>query len=128
MSRVMRRIDMRDAVFGLALAGWAISSITGAKAGDIDRPVYGSYPYSYGAQPEYNGLCRIFHERRIDSYGRETIHRIRMCDEGPVYSPNWTAAPPPYYGPRRYYEQSSGYYGYPRPPAPIGPAYYNEGQ
>jgi hypothetical protein len=126
MSQVMRRIEVRHAVFGLAFAGWAISSIASANAGDIDRPVYSADPYSYRTQPEYNGPCRIFHERRIDGYGRETIHRIRMCDEGPVYSPNWTAAPPPDYGPRRYYEPSSSdYYTYPRPPAPIGPAYYN---
>jgi hypothetical protein len=124
MSRVMRTTGVRHAAFGLALAGLAISSATTANAGDFDAPAYSPYPY--GA--ERDGNCRIFHERRVDPYGRETVHRIRMCDEGPVYpSLNGTAVPPDYgYKPRRYYEPSpSGYDSYPRPPAAIGQGYYN---
>jgi hypothetical protein len=115
MSMVMRTICVRHAVFGLALTGLAISSIATANAGDFEAPAYNSY--SYGAEAE--GICRIFHERRVDPYGRETVHRIRMCDEGPIYpSLNGTAAPPEYgYRSRRYYEPSpSRYESYPRPP------------
>lgn len=122
MSIVMRATCVRHAVFGLALTGLAISSIATANAGDLEGPAYNSD--SYGIEPD--GICRIFHERRVDPYGRETIHRIRMCDEGPVYpSPDWTAAPPEGgYGRRPYYQPSpSQYYGYPRPPAPIHPTY-----
>ena len=122
MSRVMRTICVRHTVFGLALAGSVMSSLVSAKAGDFAGPAYGAYPY--GAQLERDGLCRVFHERRIDRYGRETIHRIRMCDEGPVYSPNRTVTPPDY-GPRYYEPSSSDYYEYPRPPTSIGPTYYN---
>ena len=119
MSRVT--IAVRHTVLGLALSGLAISSIATANAGDYDVPAYSRYPYS--APIERNGICRIFHERQVDQYGRETIHRIRMCDEGPVYqSPGWTAAPQEYG-----YRSPSAYpdYEYPRPPAPIGPTYYN---
>ncbi len=125
MSRVMRTTSVRHAVFGLALAGLAISSVASAKAGDFDRPAQSLYPYD--APIAHNGFCRIFHERRVDRYGHETIHRIRMCDEGPIYpAPSWTAAPPDYgYQPRPYYEPSPSYYSYPRPPAPVGPSYYN---
>jgi hypothetical protein len=125
MSRVMRATGVRHAVFGLALAGLAISSVASAKAGDFDRPAYGQY--TYGAPIEHNGVCRIFHERRVDRYGHEMIHRIRMCDEGPIYpAPRWTAAPPEYgYHSQPNYEPSPSYYSYPRPPAPVGPAYYN---
>jgi hypothetical protein len=72
-------------------------------------------------------VCRIVHERRIDAYGREIIHRIRICDEGPIYpTPYRTMVPPEYgYPPRPYYEPfPSRYYSYPRPPAPIE-GYYN---
>ena len=125
MSRVMRTTGLRHAAFGLALAGLAISSANTANAGDFDAPpAYSSHPYGV----ERDGNCRIFHERRVDPYGRATVHRIRMCDEGPVYpSLNGTAVPQEYgYNPRRYYEPSpSGYESYPRPPAPIGQRYYN---
>ncbi len=120
MSRVMRTTSVRHAAFGLALAGLAISSATTANAGDFDA--YSAYPYGV----ERDGICRIFHERRVDPYGRETVHRIRMCDEGPVYpSLNGTMVPPDYgYKPRQYYEPSpSGYDSYPRPPAAIGQGY-----
>ena len=121
MSRVMRTASVRHAVFGLALAGLAISSPIAAKAGDFNTPVYSPYPVERAEN------CRIFHERRVDPYGRETVHRIRMCDEGAVYpSVNGTAAPPNYGYRRPYYEPSpSNYDAYPRPPAPIGPGYYN---
>ena len=125
MSRVVRMTGVRHAVFGLALAGLAVSSTTTANAGDFDAPAYRPYP---NGTFEGGVICRIFHERRVDPYGRETVHRIRMCDEGPVYpSLNGTAVPSDYrYAPRRYYEPSPwGYDSYPRPPAPIGPFYYN---
>jgi hypothetical protein len=133
MSRVTRTTGVRHAVFGLALAGLAMSSIDTADAGDLEGPVYGPYPRYNAVPPGYRGaevgdaVCRIVHERRIDVYGREIIHRIRICDEGPVYpSPYRTMVPPEYgYPPRPYYEPSrSRYYSYPRPPAPIE-GYYN---
>ena len=107
MSRVMRTTGVRHAVFGLALAGLAISSITAANAADYDGSAYGPYPRYNAVPPVYrraevgDAICRILHERRVDPYGRETIHRIRICDEGPIdRSPGWTVAPQEYgYGP-----------------------------
>ncbi|MGA8801085.1 MAG: hypothetical protein WB614_14915 [Pseudolabrys sp.] len=156
MSRVMRATAVRHAVFGLALAGLAMSSTATANAGDFDGQAYGPYPRYDAVPPVYrraevgDAFCRILQERRIDPYGRETIHRIRICDEGPI---GWTVpqeygyGPPPpyqgtYYGPRppaligpvpQEYGygppppyQDKYYGGYPpRPPALIGPAYYN---
>jgi hypothetical protein len=145
MSRVMRTIAVRHAVFGLALTGLAMSSMSNAKAGDLYEPAYRPYPQAapyyqrvdregyYGSAPLVHRrveigdeICRIFHERRIDPYGRETLHRIRMCDDGPVYSSSSGAVVVPEYGyqPRPNYEQS-GYYSYPRPPVAIGQEYYN---
>ena len=131
MSRVMRTTAVRHPVLGLALVGLAMSSIATANAGDFDRPVYGPYSGYNAVPPVYrraevgDAICRILHERRIDPYGRETIHRIRMCDEGPIDRPGWTVAPQEYgYGPPPAYP-GRAYYGYPRPPAPIGPTYYN---
>ena len=132
MSRVMRTICVRHTVFGLALTGLAKSSITTSNAGDLNGPTYGPYPRYNAAPPVvppvYRGAevgdatCRIIHERRIDAYGREIIHRIRICDEGPIYPSPYPRAMPPEYGytPRPYYEPyPSRYYSYPRPPAPI---------
>ena len=145
MSRVMRTIAVRHAVFGLALTGLAMSSMSNAKAGDLYPPTYRSYPPTgpidqrvlererYRVAPLVNqgvefggGICRTFHERRVDPYGRETIHRIRMCDDGPIYAtPNWTAVPPEYGNiPGPYYE-SSGYVLPPRPPVAVGSGYYD---
>ena len=83
------------------------SLMTNANAGDLYAPDYAPYSNAasnyerpidreryYGAAPPPvygrvevgEGTCRVFHERRVGSYGRETIHRIRMCDEGPAYS------------------------------------------
>jgi|ERR1700683_3460496 hypothetical protein len=129
MSQVMRTTGVHHAVFGLALASLAIASVGIANAGDFDAPAYRPYPYGAPVNErmiERDGVCRIFHERRLDPYGRETIHRIQMCDEGPIYSPNRTAAPQEYgYNPQRYYEPSSpDYDSYPRPPAAIGSTYY----
>jgi hypothetical protein len=123
MSRATRKTDVRHTVFGLGLAGLAICSVSTAKAGDFDVPAYGPY----GVPVERGGICRIFHERRIDAYGREIVHRIRLCDEGPVYSgPDWSVPQEYGYRPQRHYEPfPSHYYSYPRPPAPIGPTYYN---
>ena len=117
MSRVMRTTGVRHAVFGLALAGLAMSSTATANAGDFDGQAYGPYPRYNAVPPVYrraevgDAFCRILQERRIDPYGRETIHRIRICDEGPI---GWTDAPPPAY-------QDTYYGGYPRPPALIDP-------
>ena len=126
MSRVSCKTGARYIVIGLALGGLAISPVFTAKAGDLDLPVYGAHPYS--APVERDALCPVLLERRVDPYGREIVHRIRVCDEGPVYpGPNWSVAPQEYgYPSRRYYEPApSYYYSYPRPPAPIGPTYYN---
>ena len=123
MSRVLRG-TARYAVFGLALAGATMTSIPAATAGDLGPPVYGPAPYEpppYGVLPERDGPCRIVLERRIDPYGREAVHRIRMCDEGPAYPapgiapPDYDSPPPGYFAPA-----PSRYDPYPRPPAPIG--------
>jgi hypothetical protein len=123
------RTAVRHVVFGsalgLALAGAAISSV--ANAGDLNAPVYGPYPQvapQYGPMYERAGPCRVVLQRRVDPYGREIVHRMRVCDEGSVYSAPGEAEeygypPPRYYGP-----SPSGYYARPRPPAPIGPGYY----
>jgi len=62
--------------------------------------------------------CRVFHRVRIDPYGREVLHRVRVCDEpAAMRAPGWAATqgPAPYgYGPR--------YYG-PRPSRDIGPGF-----
>ena len=120
--------------------------MTNANAGDLYAPDYAPYsnaasnyerpidreryngaapPPVYGRVEVGEGTCRVFHERRVGSYGRETIHRIRMCDEGPAYSsPNGVVVAPEYeYRPRSYYERS-GYDSYPRPPAAIGHGYH----
>jgi hypothetical protein len=133
-SRLIGTTAVRHAVVGLALAG-AAGAIATAQAGDLAPPAPMPYPYQQGYQPMYGHgePCRIVIERRLDPYGREIVHRIRMCDEGPVYvAPSEAAAPlesPPEYGyppPRPYYAPSpSGYETYPRPPAPIGEGYYN---
>jgi hypothetical protein len=132
MSQVMRTTRVRRVVFGLALAGLGIAGIATAQAGDLGPPVYGPAPYpppNYGPVYEHGGPCRIVIERRVDPYGREFAHRMRVCDEGPVYPSVVEPVPPPEYGypPPRYYEpQPSGYDPYPpRPPAPVGPGYYN---
>ena len=155
MSRVMRTTAVRHAVFGLALAGLAMSSTATANAADFDGQAYGPYPRYNAVPPVYrrtevgDAVCRILQERRIDPYGRETIHRIRICDEGPIgwmEPQGYGYAPPPYQGtyygryPRppaligpapELYEYGSAYQGTyygghpPRPPALIGPAYYN---
>ena len=138
------QIAVRQALLGLAVASCTMSSVSPTKAGDLYEPPYlNPYPApSYqrldrerygitveghrGAEVGYE-ICRILHERRVDPYGREVIHRIRMCDEGPAYLPPDRVVVPQVYGypPRQYY-QRSGYYPYPpRPPASIGHGYYN---
>lgn len=145
MSRVLRTNATRQAAFGLVLG--LSSFMTNAYAGDLYAPDYAPYPNGatnyerrldreryFGAGPrppvygqvEFGeGVCRVFHERRVGPYGRETVHRIRMCDEGPAYSsPNAVVVPPEYeYRQRSNYERS-GYDSYPRPPAPISQGYY----
>jgi hypothetical protein len=127
MSRVLRT-TARHAVLGLALAGLTIFAIPAAHAGDFAPPVYGGgAPYGGPVYDRPPVPCRILLERRLDAYGRESVHRIRMCDEGPVYAPAETVAPPDAgygYPPPRYYGPSpSTYDPYPRPPAPIGAPY-----
>jgi hypothetical protein len=148
MSRVTRTTAARHAVRGLALAGFATSFVAGANAGDLYPPGYGAYPLAapapvyertfereryFAAAPAFhgrvavdNGPCRIVLKRKVDAWGRELVHRIRVCDEGPVYgAPNGPVVLPENgYGPPRYYEPS-GYYGYPRPPVAVGVDYYN---
>ena len=126
------------AVYSLVLSTLAMNFGSIAKAGDLELPLYGPGPYTtpapytqYVAPIDRGGICQIALERRIDPYGRETVHRIRVCDEGPVYpgypAPTWSAVPPEYgYGRPPYYEPFRSYYDdYPRPPAPIGRIYYN---
>jgi hypothetical protein len=132
----LRRTTVRGVVLAVALGGLGAWAIAPAQAGDLGGPVYGPAPYpapNYGPGPVYDrgGPCRIVLDRRIDPYGREVVHRMRVCDEGPVY-PSAEGPPvvaPPEYGypaPRYYGPQPSGYDPYPlRPPAPIGPRYYN---
>lgn len=131
MSRVMRRTA--TAVCGLALAGFTLSAIATAQAGDLYPSPYNHYPYSapYGAPysaPVYErgpeGPCRILFERRLDPYGHETVHRVRMCDDGPIYAAPGPVVAPDYGYPPRYYGPAPDYYA-PRPPAPIvGSSYY----
>lgn len=123
MSRVLRG-TAHCAVFGLALAGAAMTSIPAAVAGDLAPPVYGPAPYEpppYGVLPDRDGPCRIVLTRRLDPYGRLAVHRIRMCDEGPAYPVPGFAPPPPadYDDPPPRYFAPSHYDPYPRPPAPI---------
>jgi len=104
MSQATRATGVRYKIFVLALACSAICSVSGANGGDLGAPGY--RPYPYGTLADRDGICRTLHERRIDMYGRETVHRIRICDEGPVYSgPDWSVAPQEHvYPQRRYYE------------------------
>jgi hypothetical protein len=130
----MRPAAVRCVAFGLALAALGICWAAPAQAGDLAGPVYGPAPYpapNYGPMYERGGPCRIVLDRRVDPYGREVVHRMRVCDEGPVYPSAEGPVAAPEYGypaPRyRYFEpQPSGYDPYPpRPPAPVGPGYYN---
>ena len=130
------------AVLAVVLSTLAMNFGSIAKAGDLELPPYGPGPYTapapyvppaqYVAPFDRGSICRILLERRIDPYGRETVHRIRVCDEGPAYpgypAPTWSAVPPEYgYGRPSYYEPFKSYYydDYLRPPAPIGRIYYN---
>ncbi len=128
---VMRTLAARCVVFGFALAGLGVSAVS-AQAGDLAAPYYGPAPYpapNYGPVYGNGGPCRIVLDRRVDPYGRAIVHRVRVCDEGPVYAPAEGPVVAPEYGypPSPYYApQPSGYDPYaPRPPAPIGPGYYN---
>jgi hypothetical protein len=131
MSQVMRPTAVRAVWLGLALAGPAICVTTVAQAGDLAPPVYGPAPYpapNYGAGYERGGPCRIVLDRRVDPYGREIVRRVRVCAEGGMYPPEAPVVAPGYgYPAPRYYEpRPSGYYAYPpRPPASVGPGYYN---
>ena len=73
-------------------------------------------PIAHGRYDD-DGICRVFHKRRIDAYGREVIHRVRICDEGPVQrGPGWAQAAPPQYG---YGPAPAPYYG--RQAVPVEP-------
>jgi hypothetical protein len=129
MSRGISLTAVRSIVFGLALAGAGICAT--ANAGDLGPPVYGPAPYpapNYGAVYGGGGPCRVVLERHVDPYGRGIVRRVRVCEEEPMY-PSVAGPVPPEYGypaPRYYQPQPSGYYAYPpRPPAPVGPGYYN---
>jgi hypothetical protein len=126
--------------FGLVLLGLIALAINGgASAADFESG-YAPYP---NAAPNYDRpiererfyspapsvdrrydvvdeRCRTYHERRVDPYGREIVHRIRVCDEGPVNAmPNRAYGPAPYESqPRAYYERSR-YRAYPRPPVEV---------
>ncbi len=136
MSPTMRPTAARCGAFALALAALALCANAPARAGDLAGPVYGPAPSpapTYGPGPvyEHGGPCRIVLERRVDPYGREVVHRMRVCDEGSVYPSEEGPVVAPQYGygypaPRYYEPQPSGYDPYPpRPPAPVGPGYYN---
>ena len=98
------------AVFAVVLSTLSMNFGSIAKAGDLELQPYGPGPYTapapyippaqYVAPIDRGGICRIVFERRIGPYGRETVHRIRVCDEGPVYpgypAPTWSAVPPEY--------------------------------
>jgi hypothetical protein len=126
---------------GIALCG-AILASTASVAGDLYggpedyRPTYdyrpgygGGGPYAPPANwqgPVYGGgggyyeprryetveECRVFIKPRIDRYGREVFHRIRVCDEGRVAPPRYSAGP------------VAQWYGPPRPPRAIRDDYY----
>ncbi len=128
------RRKVRGVVFAVALGGGAWAMVAPAQAGDLGGPVYGPAPYPAAPAPNYGpgyggGPCRVVLDRRVDPYGREVVHRMRVCDEGPVYPSAEGPLVAPGYGypaPRYYEPQPSGYDPYPpRPPAPIGPGYYN---
>lgn len=137
MSRRMRPIGVRRVALSLAVAGLGICAATTAQAGDLAPPVYGPPVYApppypaptYGGGYERGGPCRIVLDRRVDPYGRAIVHRVRVCDEGGIYPPIEAPVIAPGYGypePRYYEPQPSGYYAYPpRPPAPVGPGYYD---
>lgn len=38
--------------------------------------------------------CRVFTKARLDPYGREVLHRVRVCDEGPLPRPRRVWAGP----------------------------------
>jgi len=130
MSRTIRPIAVRSIVLGVALAGLGICATTTANAGDLGPPAYAPYPApNYGGVYERAAPCRIVLDRRFDPYGREIVQRVRVCDAGPMYPPVEGPVVAPEYGypaPRYYEPQPSGYYAHPpRPPAPVGPGYYN---
>jgi hypothetical protein len=135
MSQVVRTTVVHRVVFSVALAGLGICGVATAQAGDLAPPMYGPAPYppppppNYGAVYGHGGPCHVVIDRRVDPYGREIAHRVRVCDEGPMYPSVVGPMPSQEYGypePRYYEPQPSGYDVYaPRPPAPVGPGYYN---
>ncbi len=133
MSLILSAAKLREAAFSLMLASLILGAGGIANAGDFDAPgyTYRAPGYERMGDPYYapspsdgryeaaERQCRTFHERRVDPYGREVMHRIRMCDEGPVY-PDRAMDPAQYSYPTRPRYERSGYEPYPRPPAAIG--------
>jgi hypothetical protein len=61
--------------------------------------------------------CRVFHQMRVDPYGREVLHRVRVCDERIAQrAPGW--------GPRYGYERPL--YDAPHPARDMGPSFDDE--
>jgi hypothetical protein len=83
-------------------------------------------PQPYGPPPvmreRFGGdfeRCRVFHRVRVDPYGREVLHRVRVCDERVAQrAPGW--APPARYG------YAPPIYDGPRPARDVGPDFDDE--
>lgn len=93
----------------------AVAALAGGAAQAADLGEYGPPPYArpYGpgfrdegrfAPPpplpdrrayEAAPPCRVVLRPRFDAYGREIVHRIRICDEGVVGPAHGGWAPPP---------------------------------
>ena len=70
---------------GVELAGLFEDGPTYERSLDRERYYGAAPPPVYDRAEVGDGACRILHERRVGPYGRETIYRIRICDEGPAY-------------------------------------------
>jgi hypothetical protein len=124
-------------LFGIALAAAVLAPVPALHAADFDyedrSPPRGYYePFGYPRAPVYaepralppaverrvyvdEAPCRVFYRPRVDAYGREVVHRVRVCDEGAVHRPSYRAAR----GPIGDYEPWG--YDAPRPPRGVGP-------
>jgi hypothetical protein len=140
MSPVTRTVVTRLALFATAVTT-AVGAASVAQAADLyyGQGSYGPQPGYYGPppppppapkyeqpccappvvyRPVEEGPCRITYRRRIDPYGRETVHRVRVCDEGPVYyEPGWARPAVPYS--YQYTYDDAAPYTELRPPAPV---------
>ena len=138
MSHVLRATATRQTAFGLVLG--LTTFMPNANAGDLYAQDYAPYPngaptyersldreryYGAASPPVYDraevgdGACRILHERRVGPYGRETINRIRICDEGPAYgTPNGAVVTPSTGTGHVAITSGLAMIRYPRPPIP----------